>query len=85
MVQHQSCCINTNLAVVQDHDPAAVHHSVETMGDDEGGAAAKFTANGLLDQTICLCVGGCRCLVQYENLGKKQMLQKKYHLNKTRQ
>ena len=67
-MQYQSRCINTHLAIVQDHDPAAVHHSVETMGDDEGGAAAKFTANGLLDQAICLSVGGCCCFVEYENL-----------------
>lgn len=64
----QSCCITTHLAIVQDHDPVAVHHSIEAMGDDEGGAAAKFTTNGLLDEAICLGVGGCRCLIQYENL-----------------
>lgn len=67
-MHNQSCCLHTHLAVVQDHDPAAAHHCVETMGDDEGGAAAKRTANCLLDETICLGVDGCCCLVQYKNL-----------------
>lgn len=41
------------------------------MCNDESGATAKRTANGLLDETICLCVNGCRCLVQYEDLKNK--------------
>ena len=60
--------VYTHLAFVQDHDPAAAHHCVETMGDDEGGAAAKRTVNGLLDETICLSVDGRCCLIQYKNL-----------------
>lgn len=60
---NQSRCVHAHLAVVQDHDPAAAHHCVETMGDDEGGAAAKRTANGVLDETICLGVDGCCRLV----------------------
>lgn len=74
---NQSRCLYTHLAIVQDHDPAAAHHRVETMGDDEGGAAAKCTANGLLDETICLGVDGCCCLIQNKNLEKtQQTLQK---------
>lgn len=69
---NHSCCLYTHLAVVQDHDPAAAHHCVETVGDDEGCAAAKRRANGLLDETICLSVDGCSCLVQYKNLKQKQ-------------
>lgn len=56
---------STHLAIVQDHDPAAAHHCVETMCDDEGGAAAKRASNCLLDETICLSVDGCRRLIQY--------------------
>lgn len=69
---NQSCGIYTHLAIVQDHDPAAAHHCVETMGDDEGGAAAKCTANGLLDETVCLSVNGCCRLIQYKNLQKRR-------------
>lgn len=58
----------THLAAVQHHDPAAAHHGVQAMGDDEGGAAAKCTANGLLDETIRLGVDGCCRLVQDEDL-----------------
>lgn len=65
---NKSRCINTHLAIIQDHDPAAVHHSVEPVGDDEGGAAAEFTADRLLNETIRLSVDGCRCLIQYKNL-----------------
>lgn len=63
--------IITHLAVVQDHDPAAAHHCVEAMGDDESGAAGKLTANGLLDETIRLGVNGCCCLIQYQDLMKQ--------------
>lgn len=49
------------------------------MGDDEGGAAAKRSANGLLDETICLSVDGCCRLVQYKNLQKNS---KRYRNNK---
>ncbi len=66
----QWCGLCTHLAAVQDHDPAAAHHRVQPMGDDEGGAAAERTANGLLDETICLCVDGCCRLIQYKNLKK---------------
>lgn len=70
----QSCYVYTHLAVLQDHNPAAAHHGVETMGNDEGGAAAKLTANGLLDETICLSVYGCGRLVQDKDLTKKQQM-----------
>lgn len=65
---HCSCFVYTHLAIVQDHDPAAAHHRVETMGDDEGGAAAKSRANGFLNETIGLRVDGCCCFIQYQNL-----------------
>lgn len=73
--RNHSCCLSTHLAVVQDHDPAAAHHRVQTMGDDEGGAAAKRAANGLLNEKICLRVDGGCCFVQYQNL--KQMKNRK--------
>lgn len=79
--RNQSCCLYTHLAVVQDHDPAAAHHGVQTVGDDEGGAAAKRTANGLLDEAICLSVDGCCGFVQYKNLREKS---KCYRYNNTK-
>lgn len=67
---NQLCNLCTHLSAVQDHDPAAAHHCVQTVGDDEGGAAAKRTANGLLDQTIRLSVDGRCRLIQNKNLKK---------------
>lgn len=60
----QTNCIYIHLAAVHDHDSAAAHHRVETMGDDDSSAAAKRSANGLLDETICLSVNGCCRLIQ---------------------
>lgn len=65
---HRSCCIPTHLAVVQDHNPAAAHDRAEAVRNDQSGAAAKRTADRLLDQAICLYVNSCRCLVHYQNL-----------------
>lgn len=77
------CVLTTDLAVVQNHDPVAAHHSVETMGDDESGAASELTADGFLDESICLCVDGSRRLIQNKNLKmEKEMWEHKQIIKK---
>lgn len=67
-MQTESQCVYTHLAVVHDHDPVTAHHRVETVGNDEGGAAAKHAMNGLLYEAIRLGVDRCCGFVQYQDL-----------------
>lgn len=56
------------LSFVHDQNTICVQHSVDTMGDGEHGALLEGFFDGVLDQSVRLCVDGCRRLVQKNNL-----------------
>lgn len=66
--QTLSLCICGYLSIVHDQNTICVHHSVDTMGDGEHGAVPEGLFDGVLDQGVSLCIDGCCCLIQKNDL-----------------
>lgn len=62
------CVCVCYLSVLHDQNTICVHHSVDTMGDGEHGAVLEGFVNCVLDQGVCLCIDGCCCLIQKNDL-----------------
>ena len=56
------------LSVVHDQDAVCVHHSVNAVRYGEHGAVTEGLLDGVLDQTVCLCIDGGRGFVQKNDL-----------------
>lgn len=56
------------LSIVHDQDTIGVHHRVDTMGDGEHSAVLEGLFDGVLDETVCLCIDGRRGLIQQNDL-----------------
>lgn len=50
-------------------EPCVVHDCIEPVGDGENRAVLKLSANGGLDEVICLQVNGSCGFIQDENPG----------------
>ncbi len=56
------------LSLVEHHDAVWGKDGVEAVSDGQGGAVLERTPDGLLDQSVRLCIHGCRSLVKDQNL-----------------
>lgn len=68
--QLQGCvfALLSYLTSVHDQDAICVRHGVDSVGDGEHGAVPEGFLDGVLDQSVRLCVDGRRRLVQEDNL-----------------
>lgn len=59
------------LSVVHDQNTVWVHHSVDAVSYGEHGAVVESLLDGVLDQSICLCVDGGGGFIQKNDLSDK--------------
>lgn len=70
--QHVFCVYVCYLSIAHDQNAICVQHSVDPVGDGEHGAVLESLFDGALDQSVCLWVNGCCCLIQQNDLLDKR-------------
>ena len=59
----------THAPSLSTHVPVVVHDGVQSVCYGDDSAVRELTADGFLDQVVCLKVHGCRGLVQNQHFG----------------